>query len=88
MRNPILTILVITCLLALASTKSQYKVTGTQNTTSSVTLSLAYTGTDDYYLKPTSPIIKSLTFILHVYTFNDFDFKIVDAKNRRFEVPQ
>lgn len=89
MKNPIHHILLTLCLLLVLSTaKSSYKVTNTQSTSSTYTLRLSYTGTDEYYIKPTSPIIKELIFTLHVYTYNDFDVKIVDAKNQRFEVPQ
>lgn len=88
MKNPIHCILVVSCLLLLANCTSKYKVFSTQNTSSTITLGLKYTGGEEYYVKPTSPIIKDLTFTLHVYTFNDFDLKIVDATKQRFEVPQ
>jgi hypothetical protein len=53
-----------------------------------ITLGLVYSGKDEYFLKMTSPIIKRLVFVLKVLTYNDFTFKITDADNTRFEVPQ
>jgi len=79
---------VLCLLLSSAFAKSEYKVTDALKNASSVTLHLTYTGKDDYYLKPTSPIIKTLIFTFHCLTFDDFTFKIVDASNKRFEVPQ
>jgi hypothetical protein len=84
-----LAIFIVLCLLfscALAS--SEYKVTDASKNISSVTLRLTYTGKDDYYLKPTSPIIKDLIFTFRSLTFDDFTFKIIDANNKRYEVPQ
>ena len=76
-------------LLALtAVAKSQYKVTHAVANSSSIVLDLVYTGQDDYYLKPTSPIAKKLQFSFHVLAFNDFTFKIQDSATHRFEVPQ
>lgn len=84
MKNPILHILLATCLILAVTSKSSYRVTNTQTNSSTVTLRLSYTGSEEYYIKPTSPIIKELIFTLHTYTFNDFDFRIVDARNHRF----
>ena len=53
-----------------------------------MTLTLAYTGKDNFYVKESSPIIKTLIFHMQVHTFFDFSFKITDANNKRFEVPQ
>ena len=84
-----LILLFVSCLLiSLTLAKSQYKVTSNSTNSSTVTLTLTYTGSDDYYVKPTSPIIKTLTFRFHCMTFNDFSFKISDPNNHRFEVPQ
>lgn len=88
MKNPLIHIFVAILIATVVLSKSNYKVVSFQNTSSTLTMGLRYTGSDDYYIKPTSPIIKDLTFTFHVYTFNDFDIKIVDAKNQRFEVPQ
>jgi hypothetical protein len=84
MKNPILCTLVLLCVITLTFGRSPYKVVSTQSTTSTIVLGLRYTGQDEYYIKPTSPILKDLTFTLTVYTFNDFDFKITDAKRNRF----
>lgn len=84
MKNPLTHIFIALLFAAVVFSKSNYKVVSYQNTSSTITMGLRYTGQDDYYIKPTSPIIKDLTFTFHVYTFNDFDIKIVDAKNQRF----
>ncbi len=84
MKNPIAFGFLLLCIITFASARSPYKVTSAQSTSSTVVLGLTYTGQDDYYIKPSSPIIKELTFTLHVYTFNDFDIRITDAKKNRF----
>ena len=88
MNNIQFKIFFISCLLLLCLCRSEYKVTNAEKTSSTITLSLAYTGADDYFKKPTSPILKELTFTLHVLAFQDFTFKITDPKNSRFEIPQ
>ena len=75
-------------LLTIASSKSQYRVTNVQKTLSRVTLTLQYTGTDQYYLKPTSPITRDLKFVFNVHAFYDFYIKITDLHQARYEVPQ
>ena len=67
---------------------AQYRVTNTQSNSSTISLTLAYTGSDDYYIKPKSPIIKTLLFTFHCMTYSDFNFKMIDPNNKRFEVPQ
>jgi hypothetical protein len=78
----------IALLLACIQAKSQYKVVNTFKNTTTITLTLNYTGADEYYVKPTSPIIKSLLFSFRTHTFFDFSFKITDTQNKRFEWPQ
>jgi hypothetical protein len=56
--------------------------------TTTITLTLNYTGSDNYYIKSTSPIIKTLLFSFHTQSFQDFYFKITDPNNKRFEWPQ
>ena len=75
-------------LIVIGQAKSSYRVSNTVKNTSTVTLTLTYTGSDDYYIKPSSPISKNLIFTFHTLAFNDFYFKIVDADKKRFEVPQ
>jgi hypothetical protein len=78
-------------LLALLTTihsRSSYRVYNSVRNTTTVTLTLNYTGSEDFYIKPSSPISKNLIFTFHTLAFNDFTFKIVDANNKRFEVPQ
>lgn len=82
----LLTVLILLVLPTLAITS--YRVTGSSKNTTTIVLSLEYTGKDDYYLKPTSPISKRLLFTFHTLAFNDFTFKITDSSNKRFEVPQ
>lgn len=80
--------LVLAALLLPALSTSQYKVTSAHKTQTSETIHLQYTGKDDYYIKPSSPISKQLIFTFKMLTFNDFTFKIVDANKKRFQVPQ
>jgi len=80
--------IIITILFTSIHAKSQYKVINTIRNTSTLTLTLNYTGSDNYFIKETSPIIKKLTFTFHTHTFFDFLFKITDPNNKRFEWPQ
>lgn len=84
MKNPTSFLLILTVLLVLASCTSKYQVISFANTSNTYTFLLRYTGTEEYYLKPTSPIIKDLTFVFHSLTYNDFTFKIFDTNNHRF----
>jgi hypothetical protein len=81
-------ILLIATLILLCSARSQYKVTSVDHTLSTITLSLTYTGSETYYVKPTSPIVKDLLFTFHCHAFYDFYVKITDRNNKRYEVPQ
>ncbi len=84
MKYPLTKIAFFLCILVFVAAKSQYKVVKSDIGSSSIRFDLQYTGTDTYYIKPTSPIIKDLTFIFRSYTFNDFDFKIYDSTKTRF----
>jgi hypothetical protein len=75
-------------LLTLINARSEYRVVNVDKTLSRITLQLAYTGTDQYYIKPTSPIIRNLKFVFNVHAFYDFYVKITDLHNPRYEVPQ
>lgn len=81
-------IVVVLALVLLVSARSQYKVTSSSCDVSSCTIELVYTGTDDFYISPKSAIIKNLKVVFQALTFSDFHIKIIDAKNKRFEVPQ
>ena len=59
--------------------RSEYKVVNTLKNASSVELTLSYTGQDEYYVKPTSPIVKNLKFLFLTHTYSDFIVKITDA---------
>lgn len=87
MKN-LLKIFVLILVIFYATSKSQYRVVQVDKTLSRITLTLKYTGNDEYYLKPTSPIIKDLKFIFNVHAFYDFYIKITDLHNPRYEVPQ
>ena len=76
--------LIVAVFIAVILAKSQYKVTSSIKTTSRIELTLDYAGTDEYYIKPTSPIIKKLHFAFQVLAYNDFYFKISDAEKSRF----
>lgn len=75
-------------LLSQVSAKSDYKVVNINRSSSYIQLTLAYIGTLEYYIKPTSPIIKNLSFLFQTYTYNDFIVKITDSNSSRFEIPQ
>lgn len=87
MRRLLLCILFM-ILVGFTHAKSQYRVVNTVRNTSTITLTLNYTGTDDYHIKPSSPIIKTLLFTFHAHTFFDFSFKFTDPNHNRFEWPQ
>lgn len=88
MRKILISLLLILLLSLLGHAKSSYRVTGSNKNTTTITLNLAYTGQEDYYVKQSSPISKNLIFTFHTLAFNDFTFKITDANNKRFEIPQ
>lgn len=67
---------------------SDYRVTNTFTNLSHIVLNLEYTGSDDYYLKPTSKIYKSLNFTVACHSFSDLAFKITDFNGTRFQIPQ
>lgn len=79
---------VFTAVLVVQCTLAHYKVTNSALNESSVQLELTYTGSDTYYLKETSPILKKLMFALQCHTASDISFKITDPEKTRFEVPQ
>ena len=90
-KKPIMFFCLTLCLLTLFSVgeaASKYRVTHTEKGANSIVLTLSYFGDEDYYVKETSPIIKELKFEFHSLAFNDFNIKISDNKNKRFEVPQ
>lgn len=74
--------------LILGSCTSQYKVASVRENSTSMELDLQYFGKDEYYIKQTSPIVKNLLFTFHVCDYLNFNVKIVDKNNKRFEVPQ
>lgn len=88
LKQKLVVLLILAVVLTVIEAKSEYKVVNTVRNTTTVTLTLNYTGTDNYYIKPTSPIIKTLNFYFHTLTFSDFTFKITDPNNKRFEWPQ
>ncbi len=71
-------------LLTIVASKSQYRVTNVEKTLSRITLTLQYTGTDTFYIKPTSPITKDLKFVFNVHAFYDFYIKITDINQSRY----
>jgi hypothetical protein len=82
----ILLILILACLVY---ARFQYNTTSNSCNTTSCTFNLAYTGPDDYYQNPKSPILKNLTVLFKALTVSDFTIKILDSNNQsRFEVPQ
>ncbi len=64
--------------------KSQYKVANYTCSSVACTFNLTYTGDEDYFKTPKSPIIKNLLFTFKGLTFMDFTFKFVDPNKSRF----
>lgn len=64
--------------LLLLAARGQYSVVGTDVGTSYVKLALRYSGTQEYYVKPKSKVVKDLIFHFKALTYNDFSFKIYD----------
>jgi len=75
-------LLVLICVTAVAY--GQYAVINQDIGSSYVKLTLNYTGTRDYYVKPKSKVVKELVFHFKALTYNDFSFKIYDPKQNRF----
>lgn len=65
-----------------------YKVKDSKINESTIVLNLEYTGSDSYYIKPTSPIYKNLKLTLVCQSEYDLYFKITDVDSTRFEIPQ
>lgn len=80
-------VLLLIVLAVFVSARSEYKVVSTVKNTTYVTLTLSYTGTQNYHIKENNPIIKSLNFHYQTHTFFDFSFKITDSNNKRYEIP-
>jgi len=77
-------ITVLLVLLAMIAAKSDYRVVNVQKTLSRITLTIKYIGTDDYYIKPTNPIIKDAKLVFNVHAFYDFYIKITDLHTSRY----
>jgi len=60
-------------------TSSDYEFVDEFSNLTTIVLKLNYTGNLSYYLKPSSPIVKTLLFTFQCHTYMDFSFKIVDA---------
>jgi len=67
-----------------ALTYSQYAVVSQDIGSTYVKLTLNYTGTRDFYIKPKSKVVKQLIFLFKALTYNDFSFKIYDPNLNRF----
>lgn len=75
----------LVCLLLIfAISQAQYTVVDKQTTSYSIRLSLKYTGSSDYYVKPKSKIVKDLVFEFKALAYSEFNFKIYDPKVNRF----
>ena len=57
-------------LLGCVRAESEYKVVKETKLATSIELLLEYTGKDDYYILPKSPIIKHLNFTLKILSFD------------------
>lgn len=78
-----LLLLLLLCQTAIAL--SEYKVVKATKESSNITLELEYFGKDEFYGKPSSPIIKKLKFVFQGLMYNQFYFKITDLEGKRFE---
>ena len=77
-------LLFLFCLLTLTTSLSNYEVTKQDTDTSSITLTIKYTGSENYYIRSSSPIMKELIVYLQVLNYYDFRLKIYDPSNSRF----
>lgn len=66
---------------------SDYKVVSSTTNSTHIVLSLEYTGSQQYYIKTSSPIFKNLTFTLSCLSYSDLSFTITDANDSRFKIP-
>jgi alpha-glucosidase len=64
-----------------------YEVVNYEETNHSITALLGYTGTDDYYIKTTSPWVKLLNFTCVYEGETEFQITITDAHADRFRLP-
>ena len=64
-----------------------YKATDIQQGDDYITALLTYTGSDTYYLKPTSPWITNLNFTVKFESDNEFQVTITDTQKNRFNIP-
>lgn len=62
--------IIILLLLSSVRADSEYKVIKETKLTTSIELLLEYTGKNDYYINPKSPIIKQLNFTLKILSFD------------------
>ena len=61
---------VLLLLLGCVRAESEYKVVKETKLATSIQLLLEYTGKDNYYILPKSPIIKHLNFTLKILSFD------------------
>ena len=78
--------LIVVLLISISYT--QYTVVNQEVGSTYLKLDLKYTGQSDYYVKPKSKVVKNLVFMFRALTFYEFSFKIYDANQNRFEIPQ
>jgi hypothetical protein len=88
MKSVWIALCILLALLSTVSCHSDYAVTEVSENSSSIVLTLEYTGNQTYYIKPSSPIIKKLRFTLFAHTYYDFYFKIQDYDKQRYEIPE
>lgn len=62
--------LIALLLLSNVKAESEYKVIKETKLATSIELLLEYTGKDDYYILPKSPIIRHLNFTLKILSFD------------------
>ena len=74
-------------LSVLVSAYSEYAVSDIFQNNSCIKLTLEYRGNQTYYIKPSSPIIKKLSFTIFAQTSYDFYFKIVEFDKERYQIP-
>ena len=85
--HPMSSRLLLSLLLLIAASCTDYRVTGNHTNLTHIVLNLEYSGSDTYYVKPTSPIYKSLNFTLICHSFSDLSFTITDFNGTRFRIP-
>lgn len=82
-----LSILVLFAATLTLAVNNPYQAQVTYQNATFVTALLTYTGINDYYIKPTSPWIKTLNFTAYLEGDTEFYFYVLDTQKHRYSLP-